>query len=161
MGCCHWQPIDDWHNVGPAGDHTFAICWPPLFTIHAEVRCIDFIEQNLQMQQLVACSYFWNSSSGGRMCSQEKANQPRGSTRCVEAGHARRKTNRRRKAGCCYYHESRGLPPCEQLQSGQLEAEPEAYLSVLRVERFSRDQKTQGIACQCDIHMKGRFPNGS
>ena len=49
------------------------------------------------------------------------------------------------KPGCCdYYHESRRLPPCQQLQSGQLEAEPEGYLSVFRVERFSRDQKTQG-----------------
>lgn len=49
------------------------------------------------------------------------------------------------KPGCFdYYHESRRLPPCQQLQSGQLEAEPEGYLSVFRVERFSRNQKTQG-----------------
>lgn len=48
------------------------------------------------------------------------------------------------KTGCCDYHESRGLPPCQQLQSGQLEAEPEGYLSVFRVERFTRNQKTEG-----------------
>lgn len=48
------------------------------------------------------------------------------------------------KTGCCDYHESCGLPSCQQLQSGQLEAKPEGYLSVFRVERFGRDQKTQG-----------------
>lgn len=46
--------------------------------------------------------------------------------------------------GCSDYHESRRLPSCQQLQSRQLEAEPEGYLSVFRVEWFSRDQKTQG-----------------
>lgn len=48
------------------------------------------------------------------------------------------------KTGCCDYHESCGLSSCQQLQSGQLEAKPEGYLSVFRVERFGRDQKTQG-----------------
>ncbi|MEQ2215674.1 hypothetical protein XENOCAPTIV_004231, partial [Xenoophorus captivus] len=136
------------------------------------VRCIDFIEQNLQMQQLVACSYFWNSSSGGvplrlllpehgqLALTQQSLNKRswRASWRkqnLSDWGRGGRLVNRfvaqrRRKAGCCYYHESRGLPPCEQLQSGQLEAEPEAYLSVLRVERFSRDQKTQGNKCRGD-----------
>lgn len=48
------------------------------------------------------------------------------------------------KAGCCDNHESCGLPSCQQLQSGQLETKPEGYLSVFCVERFGRDQKTQG-----------------
>lgn len=48
------------------------------------------------------------------------------------------------KTGCCDYHESRRLPSCQQLQSGQLEAEPEGYLSMFRLEWVSRDQETQG-----------------
>lgn len=48
------------------------------------------------------------------------------------------------KTGCCDNHESCGLPSCQQLQSGQLETKPEGYLSVFCVERFGRDQKTQG-----------------
>lgn len=34
--------------------------------------------------------------------------------------------------------------PCDRLQGGELEAEPEGHLPVLRVERFGRDQEAQG-----------------